>query len=68
MPANFVFLLDPNYRFTNTYGLRWNASGETAYPSTFIVDKAGTVKFARTSKIHGDRVRVADVLKALAGF
>ena len=68
MPANFTFLLDPNYTFTNAYGLRWDASGETAYPSTLILDKTGTVKFARTSKIHGDRVPVADVLKALTGL
>lgn len=68
MPASFTFLLDPNYAFTDAYGLRWDARGETAYPSTFILDTTGTVKFARTSKNHGDRVPVVDVLKALAGI
>lgn len=65
MPANFTFLLDPDYTFTNAYGLRWNAPSETAYPSTFILDKTGRVRFARTSTAHGDRVPVVDVLKAL---
>lgn len=68
MPANFTFLLDPNYAFTTAYGLRWDAPSETAYPSTFILDKTGTVRFAKTSTSHGDRVPVADVLKALAGL
>lgn len=66
MPANFSFLIDPDYTFTNLYGLRWNASGETSYPSTFVLDSNGTVTFANTSREHGGRVPVADVLKALA--
>jgi peroxiredoxin len=66
LPAHFVFLLDPDYRFTLRYGLRWDAPGETAYPSTFVLDPAGTVTFAKISRSHGDRVPVADVLRALA--
>ncbi|MCL5745797.1 MAG: peroxiredoxin family protein [Acidobacteria bacterium] len=38
-PDNFYLLLDPDYRFTNLYGLRWNAPKETAYPSTFLIDR-----------------------------
>ncbi|HKV98679.1 MAG TPA: peroxiredoxin family protein [Vicinamibacterales bacterium] len=65
-PAVFQLLLDPDYAFTLAYGLRWDAPQETAYPSTFVLDRRGVVTFARTSRTHGDRVPVADVLKALA--
>jgi len=65
-PKDFVFVTDPDYTFTKAYGLRWDAPGETAYPSTFIVDKAGKVRFAKVSKDHGGRSNTAEVLKALA--
>ena len=66
LPAAYRVLLDPGYTFTLAYGLRWDAPMETAYPSTFVIDKGGTVAFARTSHAHDDRVPVADVLTALA--
>jgi len=66
LPAAYRVLLDPDYSFTRAYGLRWDAPNETAYPSTFVLDTRGTVTFARTSHAHGDRVPVAEVLKALA--
>lgn len=64
-PKEFILLNDPDYTFTKTYGLRWDAPGETAYPSTFIVDKAGKVRFAKVSKDHGGRASAAEALKAL---
>jgi peroxiredoxin Q/BCP len=66
LPPNFRFLTDPNYTFTNAYGLRWDAPNETSYPSTFVLDATGTVRFAQTSRTHGGRVPIADVLKALS--
>jgi peroxiredoxin len=66
LPSGYRVLLDPDYTFTRAWGLRWEAPGETAYPSTFVLDRRGTVIFARTSHSHGDRVPVADVLGALA--
>lgn len=68
LPGHFTFLLDPDYTFTNAYALRWDAKAETAYPSTFVIDSTGTVKFASVSKEHGGRVPVADVLKALGSL
>lgn len=68
LPSAYRVLLDPDYSFTNAYGLRWDAPQETAYPSTFVVNTRGVVTFARTSHSHGDRVPVAEVLKALAQF
>jgi peroxiredoxin Q/BCP len=65
-PKDFIFVTDPDYTFTKAYDLRWDTPNETAYPSTFIIDKSGKVKFAKISKSHGGRSSVAEVLKALA--
>ena len=40
LPENFDLVLDPDYEFTNLYGLRWDAPKETAYPSTFQIGRA----------------------------
>jgi peroxiredoxin len=66
MPAAFRILVDPDYTFTNAYGLRWNAPEETAYPSTFVLGADGKVAFAHISGEHGDRVSAEVALKALA--
>ncbi|MBX9579051.1 MAG: peroxiredoxin family protein [Gemmataceae bacterium] len=65
-PDHFQLLLDPDYTFTTAYGLRWDAKNETAYPATFVLDGKRAVRFAKVSTGHGDRAKVADVLKALA--
>ena len=65
LPKPLVLALDPDYKFTNAYGLRWDALNETAFPSTFVMDADRDVVFARVSKEHGKRVDVKDVLKAL---
>ncbi|MEO6223260.1 MAG: peroxiredoxin family protein [Vicinamibacterales bacterium] len=68
LPSNFRFVLDPAYAFTLAYGLRWDAPQETAYPSTFIIDRKRMVRYASVSKAHGDRATAADVLAVLAGM
>jgi thioredoxin-dependent peroxiredoxin len=65
-PEHFQILLDPDYRFTVAYGSRWDAKGETAYPSTFVINGKRAVTFATVSKAHGGRAKVEDVLKALS--
>jgi peroxiredoxin len=65
-PPNFRFVLDPGYTFTVSYGLRWDAPRESAYPSTFVIDRAGVVRYALVSKEHGGRAPAADVLAELA--
>lgn len=65
-PSSLTFAVDPNYAFTEQYGLRWSAPGETAYPSTFIINGDGTIQFAHVSREHGDRVSAAAVLRFLA--
>lgn len=64
LPANFTFVIDPDYAFTSLYQLRWDAEGETAYPSTFVVDRANKITYAKISKSHGDRAPIDDVIHA----
>lgn len=61
-PGHFTYLLDPDYTMINAYGLRWDAPRETAYPSTFVLDRSGTVRFAKISDSHGGRTSASDVL------
>ena len=62
-PKEFIYLTDPVYSMVNAYGLRWDAPSETAYPSTFVVDKKGVVRFAKISRSHGDRTKAAEILE-----
>lgn len=66
-PGEFIYVLDPDYKFTNEYDLRWDKPKETAYPSTFVIDAKGKVIYSKVSKGHGDRAPVGEVLGALAG-
>jgi thioredoxin-dependent peroxiredoxin len=64
-PAEFVLLLDPDYAFTEAYGLRWDAKNETAYPSTFVIGRDGKVAWSKISKSHGGRTTGSEVLAQL---
>lgn len=66
LPENFHLTTDPDYKFTNSWGLRWDAPRETAYPSTFVIDEQGVIRFTKVSKTHGDRANPTDVLQALS--
>jgi peroxiredoxin len=66
LPDHFTFVTDPDYAFTKGYGLRWDAPRETAYPSTFVIDREGIVRFAKVSRTHGDRADIAGVFAVLA--
>ncbi len=68
LPQNFHFVTDPDLKVVNLYGLRWDAPNETAYPSTFVVDRLGTVRFVKISHTHGDRSAAPDVLQVIAGL
>ena len=65
MPDGFLFVTDPGKKFVASWGLLWNKTGETAYPSTFIVDKTSTIKFSKVSDNHAGRASAADVLAEL---
>ncbi|MBC8165830.1 MAG: AhpC/TSA family protein [Bryobacteraceae bacterium] len=65
LPPDFELLLDPDYKLTNLYGLRWDAPKETAYPSTFVMDDKRMISFAKISNSHGGRTSASEVLEAL---
>jgi thioredoxin-dependent peroxiredoxin len=65
LPSNIKLVIDPDYKMTNLYGLRWDAPHETAYPSTFILDKSGNILFEKISHSHGDRTSAEDILAQL---
>ena len=63
-PENYYFLLDPDYNMIHKYNLRWDAPKETAYPSTFVIDKNGTIQFSKISKTHGGRASIEEILNS----
>ncbi len=65
LPPNVVLVTDPDYVATNLYGLRWNMPNETAYPSTLILNKQGTILFEKISRSHGDRFSAEEALQQL---
>jgi peroxiredoxin len=65
LPEGFVAVTDPGYALTNSWGLRWEAERETAYPSTFVLGPDRVVKFARISMSHGGRTSPDEVLAAI---
>ena len=62
LPANIQLVIDPDYKMTNEYGLRWDAPHETAYPSTFLLDRHRKILFEKISHSHGDRTTAEEVL------
>jgi peroxiredoxin len=65
LPEQIDLVLDPGYEFTNLYGLRWDAPQETAYPSTFLIDRQGVIFFSKIVREHGGRTTAAEILDAL---
>lgn len=68
LPPNFRLLVDPDYTFSTAHGLRWDASHETVYPATFVIDRDGIVQFARVSHEHGGRTPAKEIVEALAAL
>ncbi len=67
-PKDFLFVIDPAFSMVNAYGLRWNAPKETSYPSTFVLDPKGMVRFAKISHVHGDRTKASEIMGELKGL
>jgi peroxiredoxin len=65
LPEAFTLVVDPDYALVNAYGVRWDAPQETAYPSTFIIDRDGVIRWSKISKEHGDRGEPKELLAAL---
>jgi peroxiredoxin Q/BCP len=65
LPEHVRLLIDPDYKLTNAYHLRWEAPKETAYPSTFVIQTDRKITFAKISQTHGGRTKPDEVLQAL---
>lgn len=65
LPDPIVMVRDEDMEMVKSWGLRWDEPQETAYPSTFVVDKTGKVTWAKISDGHADRSSVDDVIRAL---
>jgi peroxiredoxin len=65
LPTGFFFVLDPRMQLVADWDLRCNAPNETAYPSTFVIDPTGVVRFAKVSTSHGGRATAKEILAAL---
>jgi len=66
VPANMHFVTDPELKVVKMLNLFWDAKNENSYPSTFLVDKSGTVRFAKISKSHADRAEASAVIAEIA--
>lgn len=65
LPDPLVMVRDEGMEMVEDWNLRWDEPRETAYPSTFVIDKSGKVRWAKVSQSHGERSTVEEILKAL---
>lgn len=66
VPANMHFVTDPELKTVKMMNLFWDAKNENSYPSTFLVDQTGTVRYAKISKSHADRAEATVVIAEIA--
>ncbi|TWU56902.1 thiol-disulfide oxidoreductase [Rubripirellula tenax] len=65
LPDPIVMVRDPDMKMVDTWGLRWNAPRETAYPATFVLDENGKVAMKLVSDSHAGRSTADDIIRAL---
>lgn len=66
--VRFPLLLDPSLTVSATYGVAFQMRIHTEIsnrPATFIIDKAGIIRYARRGQTFGDRPTPAQVLAEL---
>jgi peroxiredoxin Q/BCP len=68
LPDGFSFVIDPDMSLAKSWGILWTKAGETEYPSTFVVDTTGVVRYAKVSHTHAGRATAAEILKAIAAI
>ena len=63
---DFTFLSDPGHRVIDRYGL-WNPAGRGwPHPTTYVIDRAGTVRWKFTEVNYKIRPTSDMILRALA--
>ena len=65
LPDPLVLVRDPGMEMIQSWGLRWNAARETAYPAAYLIGAGSRVKWAKVSDSHGGRASVEEVLQAI---
>lgn len=65
LPAPLTLVTDEDMKVVKEWNLRWDAKNETAYPSAFVVDKGGVIRFGKISKGHGGRASAQEIIDAI---
>lgn len=65
IPETLTLVRDPGMEMITSWGLRWNAPRETAYPSTYLIGPGSRVKWAKVSQSHSGRATVEEILQAI---
>ncbi|QDT08085.1 redoxin domain-containing protein [Planctomycetes bacterium K23_9] len=65
IPEPIVLVADPGMKMVQSWGVRWNAPRETAYPATFIVKSNGRVAWKKVSQSHAGRSSVEEIVRQL---
>lgn len=65
LPEPLVIVRDQDMRMVKEWGVRWDRSRETAYPSTFVIDRNGRVRWSKISDNHAGRSTVEEIMKEL---
>lgn len=65
LPDPLIIVRDEGMGMVDSWGLRWNAPNETAYPAAYVIDGNGRVAWKKVSDSHAGRSSVEEILKAL---
>jgi peroxiredoxin len=65
LPQPLVLVRDDEMKMVASWGLRWRAHRETAYPATYIIDRNGRIRWKKVSESHAGRSTVEEILKEL---
>ena len=63
VPGPLVLVRDPGMEMVKSWGLRWDAPRETAYPASFVINKNGRVAWSKISESHAGRSTADEILK-----
>ncbi len=65
LPEPMVMVRDESMEMVSSWGLRWDAPRETAYPSTYVIDKNGRVTWSKVSDSHAGRTTAEEIMLEL---
>ena len=65
LPQPLVLVRDDEMKMVASWGLRWRAHRETAYPATYIIGRNGRIRWKKVSESHAGRSTVEEILKEL---